>query len=49
MPQSQKLALVVDDSRMQCKSLSVLLEEENYRVVIANNGESGVKMWLCSI
>jgi len=45
MPQSQKLALVVDDSRMQCKSLSVLLEEENYRVVIANNGESGVKMY----
>ena len=46
MSQSQKIALVVDDSRMQCKLLSVLLEEENYRVVVANNGESGVKMYI---
>jgi len=46
MPQSQKLALVVDDSKMQCKLLSVLLEEENYRVVVANDGASGVQMYI---
>ncbi|PKI16145.1 ATP-binding SpoIIE family protein phosphatase [Colwellia sp. 12G3] len=46
MSQSQKLALVVDDSKMQCKLLSVLLEEENYRVVVANDGASGVKMYI---
>jgi CheY-like chemotaxis protein/anti-sigma regulatory factor (Ser/Thr protein kinase) len=45
MPMSQKLALVVDDSKMQCKMLSVLLEEENYRVVIANDGATGVQMY----
>ena len=45
MHKSQKLALVVDDSKMQCKLLSVLLQEENYRVVVANDGASGVKMY----
>ena len=43
MPTNQKLALVVDDSKMQCKLLSVLLQEENYRVVVANDGASGVQ------
>jgi CheY-like chemotaxis protein/anti-sigma regulatory factor (Ser/Thr protein kinase) len=46
MSQDQKLALVVDDSKMQCKLLSVLLEEENYRVVVANDGASGVQMYV---
>jgi len=46
MPSSQKLALVVDDSKMQCKLLSVLLQEENYQVVVANDGASGVQMYI---
>jgi CheY-like chemotaxis protein/two-component sensor histidine kinase len=46
MLKSKKLALVVDDSKMQCKLLSVLLEEENYRVFFANDGASGVKMYI---
>jgi CheY-like chemotaxis protein/anti-sigma regulatory factor (Ser/Thr protein kinase) len=46
MSQSQKLALVVDDSKMQCKLLSVLLQEENYHVVVANDGASGVQMYI---
>jgi len=46
MPKSQKLALVVDDSKMQCKLLSVLLREENYLVVVANDGEKGVEMYI---
>ena len=46
MPTSQKLALIVDDSKMQCKLLSVLLEEENYQVVVANDGASGVQMYI---
>jgi len=46
MSHSQKLALVVDDSKMQCKLLSVLLEEEDYRVVVANDGASGVQMYI---
>jgi len=46
MPMSQKLALVVDDSKMQCKMLSVLLQEENYRVITANDGASGVDMYI---
>ncbi len=46
MHKSQKLALVVDDSKVQCKVLSVLLQEENYRVVIANDGASGVQMYI---
>jgi len=37
-----KLALVVDDSMTQCLMLSALLKEENYQVVIANNGAQGV-------
>lgn len=43
---NKKLALVVDDSVMQCKMLSILLEEENYRVISANDGASGVKMYI---
>lgn len=41
-----KLALVVDDSVMQCKVLSVLLKEEGYDVVTANDGASGVAMYM---
>ncbi|MCP4321231.1 MAG: SpoIIE family protein phosphatase [Alteromonadales bacterium] len=46
MPKNQKLALVVDDSKMQCKLLSVLLQEEDYQVVVANDGASGVDMYI---
>lgn len=46
MPTSQKLALIVDDSKMQCKLLSVLLQEEDYQVVVANDGASGVQMYI---
>lgn len=46
MYRSQKLALVVDDSKMQCKLLSVLLEEENYQVIVANDGAVGVEMYI---
>lgn len=42
----QKLALVVDDSAMQCKLLSVLLQEEGYRVVTALNGAIGVDKYI---
>jgi len=41
-----KLALVVDDSAMQCKVLSVLLKEEGYRVFSANDGARGVAMYV---
>ena len=41
-----KLALVVDDSAMQCKVLSVLLKEEGYRVFTANDGARGVSMYI---
>jgi DNA-binding response OmpR family regulator len=41
-----KLALVVDDSVMQCKVLSVLLKEEGYRVFTANDGARGVAMYV---
>lgn len=41
-----KLALVVDDSTMQCKVLSVLLKEEGYRVFTANDGARGVAMFI---
>jgi len=41
-----KLALVVDDSVMQCKVLSVLLKEEGYRVFVANDGARGVAMYV---
>lgn len=43
---SRKLALVVDDSVMQCKMLGILLEEENYRVITANDGARGVEMYI---
>ncbi|ALO34946.1 histidine kinase [Colwellia sp. MT41] len=46
MHKNQKLALVVDDSKMQCKLLTVLLNEENYQVIIANDGASGVQMYI---
>ncbi len=41
-----KLALVVDDSVMQCKVLSVLLKEEGYRVITANDGARSVAMYI---
>ena len=41
-----KLALVVDDSVMQCKVLSVLLKEEGYRVYTANDGARAVDMYI---
>jgi CheY-like chemotaxis protein/anti-sigma regulatory factor (Ser/Thr protein kinase) len=41
-----KLALVVDDSVMQCKVLSVLLKEEGYRVFTANDGARAVAMYI---
>ncbi len=41
-----KLALVVDDSKMQCMMLSVLLQEEGYRVVTANDGACGVAQYI---
>ncbi len=43
---NEKLALVVDDSVMQCKVLSVLLKEEGYRVFTANDGARGVAMYI---
>ena len=43
---NNKLALVVDDSAMQCKVLSVLLKEEGYRVFTANDGARGVAMYI---
>jgi len=42
----KKLALVVDDSKMQCMMLSVLLEEEGYRVVSAHDGACGVAKYI---
>lgn len=41
-----KLALVVDDSPMQCKVLSVLLKEEGYKVFVAHDGARGVAMYI---
>jgi len=41
-----KLALVVDDSVMQCKVLSILLKEEGYRVFTASDGARGVAMYI---
>lgn len=41
-----KLALVVDDSAMQCRVLSILLKEEGYRVFTANDGARGVAMYI---
>jgi len=45
-PKKIKLALVVDDSMTQCMILSALLEEEGYRVVIANDGACGVEKYI---
>ena len=41
-----KLALVVDDSKMQCRVLQVFLEEVNYRVISANDGAEAVDMYI---
>lgn len=41
-----KLALVVDDSKMQCMMLSVLLQEEGYQVITANDGACGVAKYI---
>ena len=41
-----KLALVVDDSKMQCMMLSVLLKEEGYEVITANDGACGVAKYI---
>jgi len=46
MKKDIKLALVVDDSPMQCKVLGVLLKEEGYRVFTANDGARGVDMYI---
>lgn len=43
---NSKLALVVDDSPMQCKVLSILLKEEGYRVFTANDGARGVAIYI---
>ncbi|WP_286235706.1 ATP-binding SpoIIE family protein phosphatase [Thalassotalea sediminis] len=43
---NEKLALVVDDSEMQCKVLGILLKEEGYRVLSANDGAQGVSMYI---
>jgi CheY-like chemotaxis protein len=42
----RKVALVVDDSVLQCKVLGVLLQEEGYGVLIANDGAKGVAMYI---
>ncbi len=39
-----KLALVVDDSGVQCEILSTFLASERYEVIIASNGALGVEM-----
>lgn len=44
--QERKLALVVDDSKMQCRVLQLFLEEEGYRVITANNGAEGVENYI---
>ena len=41
-----KVALVVDDSKAQCRVLSVLLEEEGYLVHNANNGMCAVELYI---
>ncbi len=42
----EKLALVVDDSLMQCTILSHLLGEQSYQVVTANNGKEAIEMYI---
>ena len=46
MAKNQMFALVVDDSKTQCKVLTVLLEEEGYQVIVANDGASGVESYI---
>jgi len=41
-----KVALVVDDSKTQCKVLSILLQEEGYHVFTANDGAQGVDKYI---
>ncbi|WP_281557231.1 SpoIIE family protein phosphatase [Thalassomonas sp. RHCl1] len=41
-----KLALVVDDSEMQCMILKNLLMEEGYRVLTGNDGARGVALYI---
>ena len=41
-----KLALVVDDSKMQCLILTNMLSEEGYRVLSANDGAMGVELYI---
>jgi len=41
-----KLALVIDDSKMQCRLLSVFLKEEKYRVIMAHDGAEGVEKYI---
>lgn len=41
-----KLALVVDDSPVQCEILSKLLQEEGYKVFTANDGARGVSAYI---
>ncbi|WP_448214257.1 ATP-binding SpoIIE family protein phosphatase [Colwellia sp. MEBiC06753] len=45
-PRDYKLALVVDDSEMQCRVLSVLLKEAGYQVITANDGAHGVESYI---
>ncbi len=44
--QETRVALVVDDSKMQCRVLQKYLEEESYRVIIANDGSEAVNMYI---
>ncbi|WP_426357153.1 ATP-binding SpoIIE family protein phosphatase [Pseudocolwellia sp. HL-MZ19] len=44
--QETRVALVVDDSKMQCRVLQVFLEEEGYRVITANDGAEAVDMYI---
>lgn len=41
-----KLALVIDDSKMQCRMLSVFLKEEKYQVIMAHDGAEGVDKYI---
>ena len=43
---TDKVALVVDDSPTQCKMLEVLMQEQNYHVLCANNGAEGVEKYI---
>lgn len=41
-----KLALVIDDSAVNCKIMTNLLSEEGYRVLSGNNGAVGVALYI---